>query len=37
MNDLLQVAVNAQRWAGAMESIEDSEGERFDHRCNLAA
>jgi hypothetical protein len=25
------------RWAGAVESIEDSEGERFDHRCNLAA
>jgi len=25
------------RWAGTVESIEDSEGERFDHRCNLAA
>jgi hypothetical protein len=25
------------RWAGAVEPIEDSEGERFDHRCNLAA
>ena len=25
------------RWAGAVESIEDSEGERFDHRWNLAA
>jgi len=23
--------------AGAVESIEDSEGERFDRRCNLAA
>src|SRR5580700_10079104 len=26
-----------RRWAGAVESIEDSEGKRFDHRCNLAA
>src|SRR5260370_41138735 len=25
------------RWAGAAESIEDSAGEGFDHRCNLAA
>ena len=37
MNDLLQVAVNAPRRAGAVESIEDSEGEGFGHRCNLAA
>ena len=36
MNDLLQVAVNAHGGAGAVESIEDSEGERFDHRWNLA-
>jgi len=26
-----------QRWARAVESIEDSEGKRIDHRCNLAA
>jgi hypothetical protein len=25
------------RWAGAVETIEDSEVERFDHRWNLAA
>jgi hypothetical protein len=25
------------RWAGAVESIEETEGERFDHQCNLAA
>ena len=37
MNDLLQVAVNAHGGLERMESIEDSEGERFDHRCNLAA
>jgi hypothetical protein len=25
------------RWAEAVESIEDGEGKRIDHRCNLAS
>jgi hypothetical protein len=36
MNDLLQLpSMPTVGWSGGI--IEDSEGERFDHRCNLAA